>query len=261
MYPHQSYMYTLKIIWYWDQQRQILEGVLFTAALSHRKCTPFLSLTGKVSHPWNSPHVKSLLSSTSLYCSTSHKRPYLSSHLTSSKECTFRLKYEFKRLSLQDGVRSRARSVPGAHWVRSRARSVPWAHRVCSRARSVPWAHRVRSRARSVPWAHRARSVPWAHRVRSRARSVPWAHKVRSRARSVPGAHRVCSRARSVPWAHKVRSRARSVPGAHRVRSRARSVSVSPQSSLQSPLRSGSPQSSLQSLLRSVDRERVKNMY
>ncbi len=183
-------MYTLKIIWYWDQQRLILEGVLFTAALSHRKCTPFLSLTGKVSHPWNSPHVKSLLSSTSLYCSTNHKRPYLSSHLTSSKECTFWLKYEFKRLSLQDGVRSRARSVPWAHRVRSRARSVPWAHRVRSRARSVPWAHRVRSRARSVPWAHR---------VRSRARSVPWAHKVRSRARSVPGAHRVRSRVCSVP--------------------------------------------------------------
>ncbi len=115
---------------------------------------------------------------------------------------------EFKRLSLQGGVR--ARSVPWAQRVCSRARSLLWAHRVCSRDRSVPWADRVRSRARSVPWAHgvrsRVRSVPFAHRVRSRARSVPWAHRVRSRALSVPWAHRVRSRARSVPWGHRARS-------------------------------------------------------
>ncbi len=146
---------------------------------------------------------------------------------------------EFKRLSLQGGVR---------------ARSVPWAQRVCSRARSLLWADRVHSRARSVPWADG---------VRSRARFVPWAHGVRSRARFILWAHRVCSRDRSVPWADRVRSRARSVPWAHGVRSRARSVrpqsplqspfgSVSPQSPLQSPLRSVSPQSPLQSPLRSV---------
>ncbi len=176
---------------------------------------------------------------------------------------------DFKLLNLQGGVScgahsslwahrvcSRARSVPQAHRVRSRACSVPRAHRVRSRARSFPRAHRVRSRAHSVPWAHIVRSVPWAHRVRSRAHSVPWAHRiwsvpwahrVRSRAHSVPWAHRIWS----VPWAHRVRSvpwahRDRSVPWAHRVRS------VSPQSPLQSPLRSvNSPQSSLQRPLRS----------
>ncbi len=41
---------------------------------------------------------------------------------------------EFKRLNLQDGVRSRARSAPWADRVRSRARSAPWADRVRSRA-------------------------------------------------------------------------------------------------------------------------------
>ncbi len=191
---------------------------------------------------------------------------------------------EFKRLSLQGGVRarsvpwaqrvcSRARSLLWADRVRSRARSVPWADGVRSRARFVPWTHGVRSRARFILWAHRVcsrdRSVPWADRVRSRARSVPWGHGVRSRARSVPFAHRVRSRTHSVPWAHRVRSRALSVPWAHRVRSRARSVpwghrahsfceptgparSVSPQGPLRSgspqgPLRSGSPQGPLHS--------------
>ncbi len=29
----------------------------YTHILKHRKCTPVISLTRKVSHPWNSPHV------------------------------------------------------------------------------------------------------------------------------------------------------------------------------------------------------------
>ncbi len=70
-------------------------------------------------------------------------------------------------------VRTRARSIPGAnrvrsraHAVRSRAHSSPEAHRLRSR---------VRSRVRSVPGAHAVRSVPGAcsglgtHRARSRA--------------------------------------------------------------------------------------------
>ncbi len=88
------------------------------------------------------------------------------------------------------GVRSRARSIPGARRVRSRGRSVPGARRVRSRGRSVPGARRVRSRGRSVPGARR---------VRSRGRSVPGARRVRSRGRSVPGTRRVRSRGRAVP--------------------------------------------------------------
>ncbi len=108
---------------------------------------------------------------------------------------------------------SRVRST---HGVRSRARSVPGAHAV----RSVPGAHAVRS----VPGAHAVRSAPWAHGVRSRARSDPRAHGVRSRARSDPGAQGVRSRARSDPGAHAFRSDPgahafRSGPGAHAFRS------------------------------------------
>ncbi len=141
-------------------------------------------------------------------------------------------------------VRSRARSIPGAHAVRSG----PGAHAV----RSGPGAHAVRSGPgahafRSGPGAHALRSGPGAHVFRSRARSDPGAHAFRSDPgahafrsdpgahafRSALGAHAFCSgpaaqgvrsRARSAPWADRVRSRARSVPGANAFRSRARSV-------------------------------------